>query len=188
MSIRIDFTNYGMSMNVKTNKKAFTLLEIVIVIVIIWVLMWATMKFGWDRIGFLNNKNVKEQFMASYDKLYSDNMMTSYYLGDIYKNLDINFAVWSDDFGYVYKWYNTNYSWSAYVDGWNYKIKNLSISGDDITKLSISFVPYVFWCKINWLDTQDTQIVKIDILVNNSKNYCFEINSDNCRIQKIVCD
>lgn len=167
------------------NKEAFTLLEIVMVIVIIWVLMWATMKFGWDRIGFLNNKNVKEQFMASYDKLYSDNMMTSYYLGDIYKNLEINFVVWADDFGYVYKWYNTTYSGLAYVDGGNYKIDKLYLNSDEIKNLNISFVPYVLGCKINGLDSQ---MAEISIVVNNSKNYCFEINSDNCRIQKSVCD
>lgn len=170
------------------SKRAFTLLEIMIVIVIIWVLMWATMKFGGDRIGFLNNKNVKEQFLSSYDKLYSDNMMTSYYLGDIYKNLDINLVVWADNFDYVYKWYNTVYSWSAYIDGGNYKIDKLYLDGDDVENLNISFVPYVLGCNINWLDLKDTQIANIDIVVNHSKNYCFEINSDNCRIQKVVCD
>jgi hypothetical protein len=38
------------------------------------------MKFGGDRIGFLGDKNIKEQFMSNYDDLYSDNMMTNYYL------------------------------------------------------------------------------------------------------------
>lgn len=174
-----------MSMNVKKYKKAFTLLEITIVIVIIWILMWATMKFGGDRIGFLNNKNVKEQFVTSYDKLYSDNMMTSYYLGDIYKNLDIQFVVWADNIDYVYRWYTTDYSGSSYTDGWSYKIDSLYLNGDAVKNLDISFMPYVLGCEINGLDSQ---IAKIDIVVNNFKSYCFEIDSNNCRIHKSVCD
>jgi prepilin-type N-terminal cleavage/methylation domain-containing protein len=59
--------------------KAFTILELTMVIIIIGVLMAATMKFGGDRIGFLNDKNVKEQFMDNYSLLQSNNTMTNYH-------------------------------------------------------------------------------------------------------------
>ncbi len=167
-------------------KKAFTILEITIVIVIIWVIMWATMKFGWDRIGFLNNKNVKEQFMSNYDSLYSNNMMTSYYMWDIYKELEIKFVLWENNLKYLYNTYGDNYQGTTFVDGWSYEIDDLYLNGESTDMLDIVMSPYVLWCTIN--DSLESSLAKISILVNKSKSYCFEINSDNCRIQSVSCE
>lgn len=168
------------------SKKAFTLIEIIIVIVIIWLLMWAMMKFSGSRISVLNNKNVKEQFISNYDELYFNNMMTSYYLRDLYKNLYIYFVVWENNFSYKYEWYTRSYSGLLDVDGWQYKITKLYLNGDEVKNLEISFLPYKFSCYINWSGSQ--KIANIDILVNSSKTYCFEIDSSNCRLYEVNCD
>lgn len=168
----------------KKIKKAFTLLEIVLVIVIIWVIMWATMKFGWDRIGFLNNKNVKEQFVSSYDSLYSSNMMTSYYQGEIYNELKVKSEKWKDMIEYFYNTHGEVYSGRTFVDGGSYEINGLSLNWKDIDLLNIVMKPHVLGCKIN--GKTDTK-ASISILVNNSKNYCFQINSDTCRISSVSC-
>lgn len=167
------------------NKKAFTLLEIVIVIVIIWILMSATMKFGGDRIWFLNNKNIKEQFLDSYSLLQSNNTMTNYYLWKIYKNLDINFDIWSDKFAYKYNLYDSSFTWQTYVDGGSYQINKLNVDWKNVSNLNISMTPYVLWCTIQ---DQNSAEAELGILVNNSKQYCFKINSDICRIVSISCE
>lgn len=173
--------------NIFKFKKAFTLIEIMMVIVIIWILMAATMRFGGDRIGFLNDKNVKEQFVSTYDTLYSNNMMTSYHLWDPYTNLDIDFVLWRAGFDYLYRWYGSAniFSDTTKVDGGEYKIVNLTVDWKDVDSINVSLEPYILGCKINW---SDISIVKIDLLVNQSKNYCFKINSDSCRISSISCD
>ncbi len=168
-------------------KKAFTLIEIMMVIVIIWILMAATMRFGGDRIGFLNNKNVKEQFVSSYDTLYSNNMMTSYHMWDPYTQLNVNFAIWDTGFGYSYQgyWSANIFSDRTKVDGGEYEIIKLSVDGKGVDDTSVSFEPYILGCKINW---SEANLVDIDLLVNHSKNYCFEINADSCRISWKSCD
>lgn len=166
------------------NKKAFTLLEIVLVIILIWVIMWATMKFGWDRIGFLNNKNVKGQFVSSYDSLYSNNMMTSYYQGEIYDNLELKIDDGEWVIKYFYNTYNSVYSGKTFVDGGSYEIDGLFLDWKDVDSLNIVMEPHVLGCKIN--EKEDIR-AWISILVNRSKNYCFEINSDTCRISSISC-
>lgn len=168
----------------KKIKKAFTLLEIVLVIVIIWVIMWATMKFWWDRIGFLNNKNVKEQFVSSYDSLYSNNMMTSYHQGEIYNELKVKSEKWKNMIEYSYNTYGEVYSGRTFVDGGFYEINGLSLNWKDIDSLNIVMKPHVLGCKIN--EKEDVK-AWISILVNRSKSYCFEIDSDTCRISSVFC-
>jgi len=142
------------------------------------------MKFWWDRIGFLNNKNVKEQFVSTYDSIYSNNMMTSYYQGEIYQNLELKMQSAENKFEYFYNTYGEVYSGRTFVDGGSYQIDWLFLDWKDIDSLSVVMKPHVLGCKIN--REEDTK-ASISILVNNSKKYCFQINSDNCRIFSVSC-
>ena len=163
--------------------KAFTLLELTIVVVIIGVLMAATMKFGWNRIWLLNNKNIQEQFLNHYSSLQSRNNMTNYYMWKIYQNLHINFELGENDFWYKYDSYESAYTGRTYVEWWNYKINVLSIDWKDIKSASVIMTPYSLWCMIG----NDWNELNIWVLVNNSKQYCFSIQSDNCRMRNVSC-
>ena len=168
-------------------KRAFTLLEIIIVIIIIWILMAATMRFWGGRVSFLNNKNVKEQFVSSYDKLYSNNMMSSYYMWDIYNKMVINFEVGNTWFDFLYQDYDWNDLWiySSFLDAGSYVIDKLQLWWQEINNLDLEFSPYVLGCSINWEENIDA---RLDIVVNHDKFYCFEIKTDSCRLNKINCD
>jgi len=172
--------------NIRTkNKKAFTLLEIIIVIVIIWILMSATMKFGGDRIWFLNNKNIKEQFLDNYSLLQSNNTMTNYYVWKIYQDLDINFSIWMSDFSYQYNSYDSLYTGQTYVDWGSYKIQSLKVNWDSVSNINVSMTPYILGCSIQG---GSNSFAEINILVNNAKEYCFRINSDICRMISVSCE
>jgi prepilin-type N-terminal cleavage/methylation domain-containing protein len=164
--------------------KAFTILELTIVIVIIGVLMAATMKFGWDRIGLLNNKNIQEQFLDGYSSLQSRNNMTNYYMSKIYQDMQINFELEKDHFDYQYNSYDFVFNGRTYVEWWNYHINKLSLDGEDVSAAKVVMRPYKLWCDIE--DGQKS--LEIGLLVNNSRQYCFKIDSDVCRIRKISCN
>ncbi|HRX64053.1 MAG TPA: prepilin-type N-terminal cleavage/methylation domain-containing protein [Candidatus Absconditabacterales bacterium] len=163
----------------KKKIKAFTVLEIVIVIVIVGVLMGATMKFGGDRIGFLNQKNIKEQFLSSYENLYSQNLLTSYKNKKIYNKLELNFEKGSNHIGYQYLGYNDDliFSGRTFVDGGDYQISQLFLDGEEQDLIKVYLKPYDISC-----DLDEHKQGKICILVNKSKEYCFLIKKDNCRI------
>ena len=146
--------------------------------------MAATMKFGWERIWLLNNKNIQEQFLDNYALLQSKNNMTNYYMWKIYQDAMINFNLWEDHFDYQYNHYDLIYTGRTYVEWWNYKINMLSIDGKNIESSNITMVPYTLWCLIEngWSE------LKIWILINNSKQYCFSIQSDNCRMRNVSCN
>ena len=171
-------------------KRAFTLLEIIIVIIIIGILMAATMRFGGGRVSFLNNKNVKEQFVSNYDQLYSDNMLSSYHLGEIYTTLNIDFVSWSSWFDYTYIKHDgseisTDFSM---IEAGSYFIKKIEVWGHERDELNIEFIPYVLGCVINDETDETNETANIEVIANSDKSYCFEIDSNNCRLDRISCE
>ena len=132
-------------------------------------------------------ENIKEQFVSSYDTLYSNNMMTSYHMWDPYTNLEIDLILWWTGFDYLYRWYGSSniFSDTIKVNGGEYEIINLYVDEKEVDGINILLEPYILGCEINW---SDASLAKIDLLVNHSKNYCFEIKSDSCRISSFSCD
>lgn len=59
-------------------KKAFTLIEIVIVLLIISILLVATIGLGSNRITDIKAQSIKEQFIGYYNELYSQNMTSRF--------------------------------------------------------------------------------------------------------------
>jgi len=60
-------------------KKAFTLIEMVIVLVIIGILMGVTMRFSANRISDLKAQSLKDTFVADYAMVQSQNLASSYH-------------------------------------------------------------------------------------------------------------
>jgi prepilin-type N-terminal cleavage/methylation domain-containing protein len=70
-------------------KKAFTLIEMVIVLLVVGVLMAATMRFGSGRIVDLKAQSIKEQFVGYYNEIYGQNMTSSFRDGKKYEQLTV---------------------------------------------------------------------------------------------------
>ena len=168
--------------------KAFTIIELLIVIAIIWILMATTMKFSWDRISFLNNKNIQEQFVANFSSLQAENNMTNYHFWKIYQDLKINFVLEEDHFTYSYHNHDSAIDTRATTtEWWHYQINEIILDWDTTTEANIFMKPYTLWCTITNKDNNDWKNLKIWILVNDAKKYCFSIESNNCKIKTISC-
>lgn len=166
--------------------KAFTMLELIIVIVIISVLIWISMRFGWDRINFLKHKVSQEQILDFYNSIYSRNLSTNYFEWKIYDKLNVSLVKWRPNFLYSYLFDdNILFSWSSFVEWWSYIIDDLKLNDKEVENIEIEMIPYNLWCKISWSDTSEATI---STFVNSSKKYCFSIDSENCRLNSISCD
>lgn len=163
--------------------RAFTILELTIVIIIIWVLMAATMRFGWDRISLLSNKNIQEQFLDNYSSLQSRNNMTNYYMWKIYQDLKLDFVEWEDHLAYTYKFYDFIYTGKTSVEWGSYKINKIFLDWTSVASANVFMKPYTLWCTID----NDAELLEIGILVNDTKQYCFKIDADVCRIRNVSC-
>ncbi|MCK9467549.1 MAG: type II secretion system GspH family protein [Candidatus Absconditabacterales bacterium] len=171
--------------------KAFTILELTIVIVIIGILMAATMKFGGDRIAILNNKNIQEQFLDNFSSLQIQNNMTNYHSGKTYQTLQIKFISKKDSFSYFYHAYDSIIdTGTMFVEGGKYSIEKIILDEKEVSDANIYMKPYTLGCIIKEKEEEgsgDSKNFKISILVNDAKEYCFSIASNNCKIKTISC-
>jgi len=173
-------------------KKWFTLIEIMIVIVIISILLALTLWISWRRIQILKNKSVQEQFTYTYNSLFSRNLLTNYYNGELYSNMTIHLTGGENKFLYCYKKAKTDWE-ICDVDNiqWgNYLIKELAFSWSSLTTLTkadIIFNPYVLWCTLSW-NNQTWWILNIKMAINDDQDYCVKINANLCKLEKISCE
>lgn len=162
-------------------KKAFTLVEIAIVILVISILMVATMRFGSNRIVDLKAQSVKEQFVGRYNELYTQNMTSSFRDGKQYALLIITLT--------QTPYYMIDQLPITDPKLTEFELKNIRFSTDStaLEAVNLFFVPYQLGCLIT--DGKITgDVVYFDLFVKeNGKQYCFEIPSETCKLIEIKC-
>ena len=69
--------------NQNISRKAFTLIEMVIVLIIIWIMLTATVFLSGEQIQKVKNKTVKESILAEMQSRYSRNLWSSSFAGEM---------------------------------------------------------------------------------------------------------
>ena len=152
-------------------KKAFTLIELMIVIMVIGILMGVTMKFSSNRITDLKAQSLKDRFVDNYVMVQSQNLASSYHGTGRYTTGQIIF----DATTWVLALYDNVATEQLLPDMTNMKLL-LSWT------TSLSFSPYHMWCVVNewtWLF--------FGLEVNGNKTYCFSINPNTCTLKELPC-
>lgn len=174
--------------NQNISHKAFTLIEMVIVLVIIWILLMMTLHLSWEQIQKVKDKTVKESILAEMQSRYSRNLWSSSFAWMIYDTMDVTFSSWSNEIGFKYNPRNGGDSRENTFSN-SFEIKYLTTNYDYDGKpikspenITLKYSPYQISCKI-W-DEENKNVV-ILARVNDSRNYCFEISQKNCRLVEI---
>lgn len=170
----------------KSKKNGFTLIEMIIVIVIIAIILWFTMKFSGDRIRLLNNKNVQEEFIWVYDRLFSTAMNTNYISEWNYDKLEVRLD--TNYNGLKYGYFSNDYELSSWYDNvlWKMEIESLKLNWREKSDILINFTPYLLWCTF---DDNQMWVADIKISVNNKKDeYCFSVSSNLWRLESVECN
>ncbi len=178
-------------MKKKVNKnnistKAFTLIEMIIVLIIMWILLIFTVSLSGWQIQKIKDKSVKEAILAEMQSRYSRNLWSSSFAWKMYDHMEISFKKNANNvnFNYIAKDSETSYLVNSLVN--NFTIRYLSYNGywanpKSEEEVTLKYYPYKISCEIgNWNEN-----LIIVTKVNNSKNYCFEINQKNCRLVEI---
>ena len=156
-------------------KKAFTLIEMTIVLLVIGILMAATMRFWSNRIVDLKAQSLKEQFVGRYNDLYSQNMTSSFRNGQKYQQLAIGFGS-----GVWYQIDSGVFVSDAKLYGLVFR--SFMIDDNETTSVNLSFAPYVLGCSFAW------SLFSFQVFVpENGKQYCFEIPSETCKLIETKC-
>jgi prepilin-type N-terminal cleavage/methylation domain-containing protein len=180
----------------KNNKKfsAFTLIEMLIVLIIMGILLMLVVGLSWDQIQKVKDKTVKESILAEMQSRYSRNLWSSSFGGTIYDHLDVEFSTESNkiEFSY-YTWTSNNpFLTNSLIN--NFEVKYMTTNYDfkwnslnTVDNIKLRYNPYKISCKI-WEKDESAKNVIIVTRVNDSRDYCFEIKQENCRLIEVYED
>ena len=172
--------------NQNISHKAFTLIEMVIVLIIIWIILTATVFLSGEQIQKVKNKTVKESILAEMQSRYSRNLWSSSYAWKIYDTMHLNLVNGGNSFNFKYTYWDTLNQENTFTD--NFEIKYIAMDYNftptlpwSEDELNIEYNPYKISCKI-WDDNDSATIIA---RVNDKRDYCFDINKNNCRMVEV---
>ena len=174
--------------NQNISSKAFTLVELVIVLVIIWIMLMATVYLSGEQIQKVRDKAVKESILAEMQSRYSRNLWSSSYAWKIYDTMEVTIGKENKYINFRYL-SEENEAWTGiFVD--KFEIKNIvtnwndeDTSLTDNSSITLKYSPYNISCVI-W-DDENTNAV-IVARVNDHKDFCFKIFQKNCRFTEMA--
>jgi len=186
--------------NQNKSVSAFTLIEMVIVLVIIGILLMSTLYFTGEQIQKVRDKTVKESILAERQSRFSRNLWSSSYGWKMYDHLDISLASGDNKIMFKYTPKGQSATWinNEFTD--NFVINNIITNPDNSTNNSVNNItfryrPYQISCEwwtkddggdINTWDMGNS--LQFIVRVNDSRDYCFEIQKKNCRLMEISGD
>ena len=178
---------------------AFTLIEMVIVLVIIGILLMSTLYFTGEQIQKVRDKTVKESILAEWQSRFSRNLWSSSYGWKMYDHLDISLT--SGDNKITFKYIPKNSEDTGVNNEFTdrFVISNIIIDPnnyDSTENITFRYRPYQISCEW-WNKKDDGDDIGIWIMnnsllfiarVNDSRDYCFEIQKKNCRLMEVSAE
>jgi len=157
-------------------KKAFTLIELIVVICILSILFGIGMNFGNNRIVELKAQTMKERFVSTYTSLVDQRLISSYQANTRYSRLTISFAsgIVSSFDGRV------TTSLLPFVQGM--QLSGLSLDWLPVKELNLVAKPYQLPCSFS--SSGDKLSFR---LISRGAQYCFSIDSATCRLREYAC-
>ncbi|GHW02516.1 hypothetical protein AGMMS50249_3020 [candidate division SR1 bacterium] len=179
-------------------KKAFTLVEMVIVIVIVGIIALFSISSISSQIYKLQGKITRESFLSAYQNIYSHNLTSSLVNNDVYTGLNVEFMSGGNGFSVKYdgeKSANLAKQDFIYFDQ-NFRIISIHkfspnqyngeiINKTDIPQLSVLLKPYSIKCQLPELENIETIVIVSEIRKRNVA--CFRIQTNLCRLIEIPC-
>lgn len=177
---------------------AFTLIEMVIVLVIIGILLMSTLYFTGEQIQKVRDKTVKESILAEWQSRFSRNLWSSSYGWKMYDHLDISLTSGDNKITFEYIPKNSEDTGvnNEFTD--RFVISNIIINPnnyDSTENITFRYRPYQISCEWwtkndgNNIDTRDMNNSLLFIArVNDSRDYCFEIQKKNCRLMEVSAE
>ena len=178
--------------NKNISHKAFTLIEMVIVLIIMWIMLLFTTSLSGDQIQKVKNKAVKESILSEMQTRYSRNLWSSSFAWKMYDVMYVKLSKWENKIDFIYDVKDGEDIENTFMD--HFEIKYITLDSENINpkeedNLLIKYHPYKISCEI-WDDEKNKNLLMI-ARINDNKNYCFEIRQKNCRLTEIpekTCD
>lgn len=168
------------------NPKAFTLVEMLVVIVLIGVIISMTMFFSLDRLQQLQGQTAKEQFVSDIKFLRTHTLASSLYDWQAYQSATI--TIQDQDTGFTQTFVtleDTIQEQKVLQNDWYI---HTIYQQNPVEALSIIYTPYEIGCSIQVEESTIQQGVVALVTYFWTARYCFAIQPNTCTIQETDCD
>ena len=169
------------------SRKAFTLVELVIVLVIIGIMLMASVYLSGEQIQKVKDKTVKESILAEMQSRYSRNLWSSSYAWKIYDTMEVSINKGENHIDFRYLSGENVTRTGIFVDKFEIKSILPNLDGEvpnstDDDSIILKYSPYNISCMI-W--ESEYKNVVIIARVNDKRDYCLKISQKNCRMVEI---
>ncbi len=172
-------------------KRAFTLVEILMVIVIVGILLVMTMDFWWQQISRLRKKTIQERFVDRLNTIQNQVLASNRYEGKKFSQLQLTVknATWIQA---DITWSESNVSETLQYFDRKHTVEKIRKSGDDETlsivesPLYIIYTPYHFWCVLRSGEEQWDRAI-FQTTYRNTKT-CYTIVGATCKYYITECE
>ena len=168
--------------------KAFTLIEIVIVMVIIGIITWMVMLLSGAQLQKLQYETLKQHILSEYQSRYSKNLTSSFHTNQRYDTMQMVLKAGESWIRFEYFTGEQTPYWTERIQG-DFVIEHIFTDPDNyaapspVTQLTWIFKPYEIACALKSVDNGN-DIHKIILLtrLKEKKYYCFSIHANMCRM------
>ena len=174
--------------------KAFTLVEMLLVMVIMGFILMMGCYFSNGQLQEIQTKTVKEDLLSTYQSYYLKNLFTSVYHNQKYSHLNIKFSTENNQISFsflpVSQSEESDSSSLTEMYKSDFDLVSANIFGTrNYSWFILQLTPYTLWCSFTGENLDTSFDVAVFILqAQNEKKYCFEISTQTCRIKEKACE
>lgn len=173
-------------------RKAFTLVEILVVIILAVILLAMTFNLWRDYINFLKFKQDREKYINLIDTAIVTARTTNYYQGTKYTYLDVTMD--EDALSITYGTWNAASAGSCGTSLNEFDTHNLTNASVTwfSTPTTVRILPFEIWCfdiELGWTETCSTSTwlnVIIESTITDDET-CYSFDLSTCKFVQVVC-
>jgi hypothetical protein len=140
-----------------------------------------------EQIQKVKDKTVKEAILAEMQTRYSRNLWSSSFAWEMYSTMEVNFQQWLNEIDFIYNNTDGDETENTFTNrfeveylGTNYINWENPQKKEDVT---LEYKPYEISCVI-W-ETEENKNLVIVTRINDRRDYCFQIDQNNCRLNEV---
>lgn len=168
-------------------KKAFTLLEMLVVIVIVGILLAIGLGLSRENLEKLKAKAVSEEITGLFDMVFLQVNATNYQEKLNYTGIQLTLSKAANQIPYVYLGESDELTSQSGTLAGKFLITKLQIDEEEVEELKVLYQPFSPTCSLLSTD-KEGKTAFFAVQPQGRKEACFQLNADYCRIQAVECE
>ena len=171
----------------KSFKKAFTLLEMLIVIVIVAILLTIGLGLSRENLEKLKAKAVSEEITGLFDSIFLQVNASNYQQNLSYTGIQLTLSMGVNQIPYAYLGESEALSNQSGTLAGKFLITNIQTDHEEVEELKILYQPFSPTCSL-LSPNKEVKTALFSVQAPGRREACFQLNADYCRIQAVDCE